>query len=306
MLTYIIEVIKIMEKYDLYIGSHVGMNAPDFYLGSVKEALSYGANTFMFYTGAPQNSFRKPLNQLKIYEGRKLLKESGIDESKIIVHAPYIINAANITKLDLYEMSINTIINELRRTAAFGAGVIVLHPGSHVGLGVETGIKALCKALDAVFAMDGTKVKIALETMAGKGHEIGVNFKEIKMIIDGCEHQDRLGVCLDTCHINDAGYDVSDFDHVLDEFDQIIGLDRLLCVHVNDTKNPISAHKDRHENIGYGYLGFETLYKVVHHPKLNGIPKILETPYYNEKAPYKQEIEMLRSGQYVDNWRDNL
>ena len=306
MLTYIIEVIKIMEKYDLYIGSHVGMNAPDFYLGSVKEALSYGANTFMFYTGAPQNSFRKPLNQLKIDEGRKLLKESGIDESKIIVHAPYIINAANITKLDLYEMSINTIINELRRTAAFGAGVIVLHPGSHVGLGVETGIKALCKALDAVFAMDGTKVKIALETMAGKGHEIGVNFKEIKMIIDGCEHQDRLGVCLDTCHINDAGYNVSDFDHVLDEFDQIIGLDRLLCVHVNDTKNPISAHKDRHENIGYGYLGFETLYKVVHHPKLNGIPKILETPYYNEKAPYKQEIEMLRSGQYVDNWRDNL
>ena len=295
-----------MEKYDLYIGSHVGMNAPEFYLGSVKEALSYGANTFMFYTGAPQNSFRKPLDQLKIDEGRKLLKESGIDESKIIVHAPYIINAANITKLDLYEMSINTIINELRRTAAFGAGVIVLHPGSHVGLGVETGVKALCKALDAVFSMDGTKVKIALETMAGKGHEIGVNFKEIKMIIDGCEHQDRLGVCLDTCHINDAGYDVADFDHVLDEFDKIIGLDRLLCVHVNDTKNPMNAHKDRHENIGYGYLGFDTLYKVVHHPKLNGIPKILETPYCNEKAPYKQEIEMLRSGKYVENWRDNL
>ena len=295
-----------MEKYDLYIGSHVGMNTPDFYLGSVKEAISYGANTFMFYTGAPQNSFRKPLNQLKIDEGRKLLKESGIDESKIIVHAPYIINAANTTKLDLYEMSINTIASELRRTAAFGAGIIVLHPGSHVGLGVDNGIKALCKALDMSFMMDGTKVKIAIETMAGKGHEIGVNFKEIRAIIDGCEHKERLGVCLDTCHINDAGYDVSDFDHVLDDFDKIIGLDRLLCVHVNDTKNPISAHKDRHENIGYGYLGFDTLYKVVHHPKLNGIPKILETPYYNEKAPYKQEIEMLRSGKYIDNWRDNL
>ena len=295
-----------MEKYDLYIGSHVGMNAPEFYLGSVKEALSYGANTFMFYTGAPQNSFRKPLDQLKIDEGRKLLKESGIDESKIIVHAPYIINAANTTKLDLYEMSINTIVSELRRTAAFGAGIIVLHPGSHVGLGVDNGIKALCKALDMAFMMDGTKVKIAIETMAGKGHEIGVNFKEIRAIIDGCEHKERLGVCLDTCHINDAGYDVSDFDHVLDDFDKIIGLDRLLCVHVNDTKNPINAHKDRHENIGYGYLGFDTLYKVVHHPKLNGIPKILETPYYNEKAPYKQEIEMLRSGKYIDNWRDNL
>ena len=305
MVSYYIEVIKTMEKYELYIGSHVGMNAPNFYLDSVKEALSYGANTFMFYTGAPQNTYRKPLNELKIEEGRRLLKENGIDESKIIVHAPYIINAANYSKLDLYELSINTIVSELRRTAAFGVGIMVLHPGSHVGMGVENGIKALCKALDAAFSCDGTHVKIAIETMAGKGHELGVNFNEIKAIIDGCEHKDRLGVCMDTCHINDAGYDVKDFDHVLDEFDRIVGLDRLLCVHVNDTKNPQGAHKDRHENIGYGYLGFDTLYKVVHNPRLNGIPKILETPYYNEKAPYKQEIEMLRSGKYIDNWREN-
>ena len=306
MLTYSVEVFQNMEKYELYLGSHVGMNAPEFYLGSVKEAISYGANTFMFYTGAPQNSFRKPLHELKIEEGRKLLREHGFDESKLIVHAPYIINAANFKNIELFEMSINTIVNEIKRTAAFGARILVLHPGSHVGMGAENGIAALCKALDVALSCDGTNVKIALETMAGKGHEIGVNFNEIKMIIDGCKMKDRLGVCLDTCHISDAGYDVKNFDAVLDEFDKVIGLDKLLVVHVNDSKNERGAHKDRHENIGYGYLGFDTLYKVVNHPRLNGIPKILETPYYNEKAPYKQEIEMLRSGVYKDNWRDSL
>ena len=294
-----------MEKEELYIGSHVSMNSPEFYLGSVKEAISYDSTTFMFYTGAPQNSFRKPLAELKIQEGRKLLQEHGFNESKIIVHAPYIINAANFTKLDLYEMSINTIVSELRRTYAFGAKILVLHPGSHVGMGADKGILALAKALDVAFASDGTDVKIALETMSGKGHEIGVTFEEIRKIIDACEHKNRLGVCLDTCHINDSGYDIkNDLDGVIEKFDKVVGLDRLLVVHVNDTKNPIGAHKDRHENIGYGYLGFDVLYRVVHHPRLKGIPMILETPYYNEKAPYKQEIEMLRSGKFIDNWRD--
>ena len=291
---------------DLYIGSHVGLNAPDFYVGSVKEALSYGANTFMFYTGAPQNTFRKPLHELKIEEGRRLLREHHIDESKLIVHAPYIINAANLKNLELYEMSINTIVSELRRTAAFGVKIMVLHPGSHVGLGLENGIVALAKALDVALKCDGTDVKIAIETMAGKGHEIGTSFEQVADIINHCEMKDRLGVCLDTCHINDAGYDVRDIDNVLKHFDETIGLDRLLVVHINDTKNPMGAHKDRHENLGYGYLGFETLYNVVHHPKLEGIPMILETPYYNENAPYKQEIEMLRSGQYVEGWRESL
>lgn len=291
-------------KETIYLGSHVGLSGPDFYLGSVKEALSYNSNTFMFYTGAPQISIRKPLSELKIQEGRKLIKEAGIDESKLIVHAPYIINAANFSREDLYEMSINTIVNELRRTAGFGVKTMVLHPGSHVGMGSEAGILALAKALDLVFKVDGTDVKIAIETMAGKGHEIGITFEQVKAIIDKCEHKDRLGVCLDTCHISDAGYDVkNDFDGVIEKFDKIIGLDRLLVVHVNDSKNPIGAHKDRHENIGYGYLGFDTLYHVVHHPRLIGIPMILETPYVNEKAPYKQEIEMLRSGKFVD-WRN--
>ena len=292
-----------MEK-KLYIGSHVGMKAPDFYLGSVKEAISYGSTTFMFYTGAPQNSYRSPLSSLKIKEGRELLLKEGFDESKIIVHAPYIINAANFKNEDLLELSINSIVTELRRTAGFGAKILVLHPGSHVGLGAENGIRALSKALDVVLATDGTDVKIALETMAGKGNEIGANFKEIKAIIDGCKYQDRLGVCLDTCHIHDAGYDLNDFDKVLKEFDEIVGINRILVVHINDSKNPIGAHKDRHENIGYGYIGFENLYKIAHHPSLEGIPMILETPYINEKAPYKQEIEMLRSGKFVENWKD--
>jgi len=294
-----------MEKNNVYLGSHVSMNAPDFYLGSVKEALSYGANAFMFYTGAPQNTIRKPLKELKIEEGRKLLLEAGIDESKLVVHAPYIVNPANFANEELYEMSINILINELKRTAAFGASILVLHPGAHVGQGSENGIKALAFALDKIFEVDGTNVRIALETMAGKGSEIGINFKEIREIIDSCHHPDRLGVCLDTCHINDAGYDVKDVDGVLKEFDQIIGLERLLVLHINDSKNPISAHKDRHENLGYGYIGFETISKYVHHPLLKDIPKILETPYVNEKPPYAFEIKMLKEDKFIPNWRED-
>ena len=292
-----------MENEELYLGSHVGMGAPDYYVGSVKEALSYSANTFMFYTGAPQNTFRTPLDKLKINEGRRLIKEAHLDETKIVVHAPYIINAANAANIDIYELAINTIVSELRRTAAFGVKIMVLHPGSHVGLGEEAGIEALARALDVALASDGTDVKIALETMAGKGKEIGTTFEQIKSIIDKCKFKDRLGVCLDTCHISDAGYDLKDFDNVLKHFDETIGLDRLLVLHINDSKNPVGAHKDRHENIGYGYIGFDILNYIVHHPLLTKIPKILETPYYEEKAPYKQEIQMLRNSKYVDGWR---
>ena len=297
-------VIYMNEK--ILIGSHVSMNSPEFYLGSVKEAISYGSTTFMFYTGAPQNSFRKPLNELKISEGRKLLENSGIDESKIIVHAPYIVNPANKVKADLWEMSINTIKNELRRTAGFNCKTIVLHPGNHVGNGPDIAIQTLAEALDMIFEDDGTDVKIAIETMSGKGSEIGRTFDEVAKIIELTKHKERLGVCLDTCHISDSGYDLSDFDKILDEFDQKIGLDRLLVVHLNDSKNPISSHKDRHENIGYGYIGFDILNGIVHNPRLVDIPKILETPYINEKPPYKAEIQMLKNGVYVNNWKDNF
>ena len=289
---------------DLLIGSHVGMNAPDFYLGSVKEALSYEATTFMFYTGAPQNSYRKPLNELKIEEGRALLEEHGFDESKIVVHAPYIINAANPNRPDLLELSIKTIINELQRTAAFGAKILVLHPGNHLGAGSQAAIEVLAKSLDEVLSQDGTDVKIALETMAGKGSEIGVSFEEIRAIIDRCQYPDRLGVCLDTCHIHDAGYDVSDTDGLLKEFDKVIGLKRLLVVHLNDSKNIRGAHKDRHENLGYGEIGFETLCHLANHPLLSDIPKILETPYINEKAPYSDEIRMLKGESFIDGWKE--
>ena len=295
-----------MEDETVLLGSHVSMNGPDFYLGSVKEALSYGANVFMFYTGAPQNTFRKPLSELKIQEGRKLIAEAGIDENKIVVHAPYIINGANKQKNVLFETSVKVIINELQRAEGFGAKILVLHPGAHVGQGSEVGIQSLVDCLDQVLSQDGTDVKIALETMAGKGTEIGITFNEIKKIIDLCHYKDRLGVCLDTCHISDAGYDIKDVDKILTEFNEIVGLDRLLVVHVNDSKNEKGAHKDRHENIGYGYIGFETLYKIVHHPLLRNIPKILETPYINEKPPYKQEIQMLKDGKYIDNWKNNI
>ncbi len=295
-----------MSDYKLYIGSHVSMNSPEFYLGSVKEALSYGANTFMFYTGAPQNSYRKPLSELKIQEGRKVLQEAGLDESKLIVHAPYIINGANKTREDLFDLSIKLIGSEIVRTAGFGCKILVLHPGAHVSQGYDAGIDNLAECLDIIFKKDNTDVKIALETMAGKGTEIGITFEQIRAIIDKCHYPERLGVCLDTCHISDAGYDIHDVDGILKEFDRVIGLDKLLVVHINDSKNPRGAHKDRHENIGYGYIGFETLSKFIHHPLLNGIPKILETPYINEKPPYKQEIEMLKDGKFIEGWKENF
>ena len=289
---------------DLLIGSHVGMNGPEYYLGSVKEAISYGATTFMFYTGAPQNSFRKPLEELRIKEGRSLLKEHGFDESKIVVHAPYIINAANPNKPELLDLSIKTIINELQRTEAFGASILVLHPGNHLGAGPEKAIEVLADSLDKVFANDGTNVKIAIETMAGKGSEIGITFEEVREIINKCQFKGRLGVCLDTCHVSDAGYDINDTDGLLDEFDRVIGLDRLLVVHINDSKNVRGAHKDRHENLGYGEIGFDALCRIANHPRLMDIPKILETPYINEKAPYSDEIRMLRDEIFIDGWKD--
>ena len=295
-----------MENKKLLIGSHVSLSGPDFYVGSVKEALEYGSTTFMFYTGAPQNSYRKPLEELKINEGRALIKASGIDENKIIVHAPYIINGANSTRKDLYDLSVKIIINELQRTAGFGCSILVLHPGAHVGEGIDKGIETLAKCLDEVLSKDGTNVKIALETMAGKGTEIGTTFEQIKTIIDSCHYQERLGVCLDTCHIHDAGYNLSDVDSLLKHFDEVIGLSRLLVVHVNDSKNICGARKDRHENIGYGEIGFDILNKIVNNPILKDVPKILETPYYNEKPPYKMEIQMFKGGKFIKGWREEI
>ena len=295
-----------MEEENIYLGSHVSMNGPEYYLGSVKEALSYGATTFMFYTGAPQNSYRKPTSELKIEEGRKLLKEHGLNENKIVVHAPYIMNPANYSKPDLYQMTKEFIVRELERTDDLYEEILVLHPGASVGQDRDECIKAIGALLNSAFAAANNNVKIALETMAGKGTELGITFNEVKSMIDliNPEYQSRIGVCLDTCHIHDAGYDVNDIEGVLNEFDKVIGLNKLLVIHLNDSKNPRGAHKDRHENLGYGYIGFNALEKYIYHPKLRNIPKILETPYYNEKPPYKEEISMLRSGIYKEGWRN--
>lgn len=278
----------------MIIGSHVLMTGKDMLLGSVKEALSYGANTFMFYTGAPQNTARKPISQLKIEEAKSLMKDSGIDINNVVVHAPYIINLGNTIKEETYQLAVRFLKEEIERCEAIGATRLVLHPGSHVKAGDELGLDKIVEGLNEVLT-DSQNVKIALETMAGKGSELGRTFHQIKYIIDRVEKNHLLGVCLDTCHIHDAGYDLNDFDAILEEFDSIIGLERLMVIHVNDSKNERGAHKDRHENIGYGYIGFDNLCKVVHHPKLKDVPKILETPYINKIAPYKEEILMLKN-----------
>lgn len=290
----------------LFLGSHCGLSGPEYYLGTVKEALSYNSGSFMFYTGAPQNTKRTPLDQLRIEEGRALIKEAGLDESKIVIHCAYIINLANKENTDIYELGKRFLSQEIKRAAAFHVKSIVFHPGSHLKHGVEYGLESLIEAFDEVLQNDDTDVKIAVETMAGKGSEMGTDFSQIAYLLTHVKRKDKLGVCLDTCHINDAGYDVNDVDGVLSEFDRIIGLDNLLVLHVNDSKNPIGAHKDRHENIGYGHIGFDTLSKYIHHPSLVNVPKILETPYFEGKAPYKKEIEMLSSGVFEPDWRDHL
>lgn len=285
----------------LRIGSHVSMKGSKMLLGAVEEAQSYGSNTFMIYTGAPQNTRRKAIEEMNIPAAQALMAEHGFFD--IVVHAPYIINLANTTKPGHFEFAIEFLRDEIMRAQALGATQITMHPGAHVGAGSEIGIQQIIKGLNEVIDPKQT-AQIALETMAGKGTEIGRSFEELAAIIEGVTHNDKLSVTFDTCHTHDAGYQVrDDFDGVLDEFDRIIGLDRLKVVHVNDSKNDIGAHKDRHANIGDGFIGFEALNRIIHHPKLKDLPKILETPYVgedkkNNKPPYKFEIEMFRAKKY--------
>ncbi|MEK4385299.1 deoxyribonuclease IV [Solibacillus sp. FSL W7-1464] len=285
----------------MLLGSHVSMSGKKMLLGASEEALSYGANTFMIYTGAPQNTRRKPIEELNIMKGLLHMKENGL--SNIVVHAPYIINLGNTTKPETFELGVNFLQEEIKRTAALEATQIVLHPGAHVGAGVDAGIERIVEGLNEVLTQD-YPVQIALETMAGKGTEIGRTFEELARIIDGVTNNERLSICMDTCHIHDAGYDVvGDFDGVLNEFDKTIGLDRLKVLHINDSKNVRGAAKDRHENIGFGEIGFEAIHYIVHHPQLMHLPKILETPFVgpdakNKKAPYLHEIAMLRNSEF--------
>ncbi len=281
----------------LIIGSHVGFKKDTQLLGSLNEAMSYGANTFMFYTGAPQNTARYPIDNELTLKAIKLMEDSDIDYSKVIVHAPYIINLANDSDLDKYNFSIQFLQEEVKRCSLLGIKYMVLHPGSHVGVGIEKGISNIANGINAI--LNNTDVVILLETMAGKGTEIGSKLEEIKAIIDLVDNKEQIGVCLDTCHLSDAGYDINKFDEFLKMFDEIIGLDKIHCVHINDSKNDNGSHKDRHENFGFGKIGFDTLMNIVYNSKLVNVPKILETPYVEKTfPPYKYEIEMIKSKKF--------
>lgn len=292
---------------DLIIGSHVSFNKDSQMLGSVMEALSYGSNTFMFYTGAPQNTNRCDIDENKLILANELMEKENIDKSKVLVHAPYIINLANDSKPESYDFSINFLKQELDRCEKLGIRNMVVHPGSHVGLGEDKALNNIVNALKLILNKE-RYTNILIETMAGKGSEMGKNINEIKYIIDNVNSK-NLGVCLDTCHMNDSGIDLSDFDSYLDEFDRLIGIEKIGCIHINDSMNIINSHKDRHANIGFGTIGFDTLINIIYNKRIEKIPKILETPYVTKDdlskerlyAPYKEEIEMIKSKKFNEN-----
>ena len=286
----------------LKIGSHVSFKKDSQLLGSLEEALSYGSSTFMFYTGAPQNTNRVAIDKNMTEKAKNKMKDCGIDINDIIVHAPYIINLANSDE-NKYEFSINFLKQECKRCEELEITKLVLHPGSHVGLGEEVGLNNIINALNEI--LPTTKTNILLETMAGKGTELGKNIEQIKTIIERVNYP-NIGICLDTCHLSDSGYDMSDFDSFLNILEKNNLLEKVGCIHINDSKNPIGAHKDRHENIGFGYLGFDNLIKIIYNEKLKNISKILETPYIEEYAPYKLEIEMIKNKKFDDKLKEKL
>lgn len=290
----------------LLLGSHVGFNKNTQMLGSLEEALSFNSTAFMFYTGAPQNTTRSIINEELTKQALSKMTDVGIDKGNVIVHAPYIINLCNEANFDF---SVNFLTEEIRRVHSLGLNKIVLHPGSHVGLGVDKGIENIIKGLNQVIdnISDIDNFIILLETMAGKGTEVGRNLEEIKRIIMGINKKEHIGVCLDTCHLNDAGYDMKEFDKYLDNFNQEIGIDKIGCIHINDSKNEINAHKDRHENIGFGTIGFDTLISIIYNKRLENVPKILETPFIDrEICPYKYEIEMIKNKKFNENLIDEI
>ncbi len=284
----------------IQLGSHVSMSGKEMLLGSAKEAYSYGANTFMFYTGAPQNTRRKEISELNIEPAWDYMKEHDIDN--IVVHAPYIINLGNTIKPETFKLAVDFLQLEVQRSEACKSRTLILHPGAHVGAGTDAGIRQIIKGLNEVITKD-MNLSIALETMAGKGSEIGRSFEELARIYDGVTYNNKLRVCFDTCHTHDSGYDIiHDFDGVINSFDKLLGKEQIAVFHINDSKNPCGAGKDRHANIGKGEIGFDALHYIVHHPDFEHIPKILETPYIipngdKKKAypPYKEEIAMLRA-----------
>ena len=280
----------------MIIGSHVSFGK-DQLLASAKVAVSFDANTFMFYTGAPQNTIRAELKRDITEKAWEYMKENNIDINNVICHAPYIINLANKEKIESWNFSISFLKNEIKRITEMGVNYIVVHPGNALKLDREEALSNIALALNFIIDED-TKPMILLETMAGKGSECGINIYELKSILDKVNLKDKVGICLDTCHLNDSGVDIAKFDEYLSVFDSEIGLDKVKCVHVNDSKNVIGSKKDRHANIGFGTIGFDNLLNVIYNPKLKDVPKILETPYIGEFPPYKFEIAMIKSKKF--------
>lgn len=291
----------------LKIGSHVSMSGDEMYLGSVKEALSYDANAMMIYTGAPQNTIRKKIEDLNIENALTYMKEQHFELENVVVHAPYIINLANPDP-EKRAFAVSFLTEEVKRTHAMGATQIVLHPGSAVGKDRDEATKWIAEGVNLVIRnTPDANVKIALETMAGKGNEMGKTFEELKNIIDLIEDKSRVSVCFDTCHTHDAGYDIkNNFEDVIKHFDTIVGKEYISVFHINDSKNIQGAAKDRHENLGYGYIGFDNLLKVIYHKDFMHIPKILETPYIEGNPPYQKEIEMIKAQTFIDEWKETI
>lgn len=281
------------------LGSHVSMAGKGL-LAAAKEAASYNSNTFMIYTGAPQNTVRKKIEDLYIEEGQQFMKENGL--SNVIVHAPYIINMAS-PKSNTFGLAVDFLRKEIERTEAIGSKYIILHPGSHVGTGEDVGLDRIVEGLNEVITKD-QNVIITLELMAGKGSELNYKFEHTAYLLEKVKHNGKLAVCFDTCHVHDAGYDiVNNFDGVMEEFDKIVGLDWLKVFHINGSLNPRGAKKDRHANIGAGddnpkgrdHIGFDAIHYIVHHETVKGKPCILETPWLDKNTNlYKEEISKLR------------
>lgn len=286
----------------MIIGSHVHFKNKQI-LDSVKEAILYKADTFMFYTGAPQNTFRSDIKPEYLVEAKELMIKNNIDINNVICHAPYIINLANNLDEHKYEFSKEFLRKELDRCEELEVKYLVLHPGSSVKIDRNIAIDNIVRAINDITKKDD-KCIILLETMAGKGTEIGCNLEEIAYIVKNVKN--NIGVCLDTCHLNDSGININNFDDYLDEFEKQVGIDKIKCVHVNDSKNEINTHKDRHENFGFGTIGFDALMNVINNPRLKDVPKILETPYIEDKPPYKFEIEMIKEGKFNPNLKDDV
>lgn len=283
----------------LYIGSHVSFNKDTQLIGVVQTAIENDANVFMFYTGSNQSTLRFPIDKNLTDKAHQIMKEHNIDREKCIIHAPFIINLANNSDERKYQFYIDFLKQEIDRCIALGINNLVLHPGSHVKVAKEEALLSVSNGLNEALK-ENQNIKILIEFMSGKGTEVGSTIDELKTILENVIYKDKVYICLDTCHINDAGYDLNNFDEFLNEFDQKIGIDKIKCIHINDSKNNLGTHKDRHENIGYGTIGFQTLINIIYNKRLESVPKILETPFINDQSPYKTEIKIIREKKFIE------